>query len=259
MLSAQLSAGRRELARLIFSPPHTTEPGEVQERRTTLQSNLAALEEELASSSAAFATARQIASALPQGAVLLDYVRFRDFTISVDKKDRLLGDWRYVVFVTPAGEAPKPVMVNLGLAKPVDEAIAAVLESIGKVEAGQRPKDDEAIRKRLMALRKLVVDPALPHIRDKDHWIVCPDGRISLVPFECLPSTHGRYLIESHKVSYLGAGREMVAYAGARAKPEGVAKPLLVGESPLMQTNRRCLSRVTRWCMTSYGVLPPHC
>jgi CHAT domain-containing protein len=74
-----------------------------------------------------------------------------------------------------------------------------------------------------------VLDPALPHLRDKQHWIVCPDGQIALVPFECLPVEDDKYLVEVRKLSYLGAGREVVTYSRQAEKAEKAGPPVLVG------------------------------
>ena len=233
-----LAAARRELARMTLSPPANMDPDQVRRRREAARQEVEELESTLAQRSSQFAELRrvgraelgQIAGAMPEGGVLLDYAHFQDFNFKAKGKQKQWGPWRYVVFITPAGEVPESVMVDLGLAEPIDDAIGALRKAVAEVEAGQRPESDKQIREKLMAVRKLVVDPALPHIREKEHWIICPDGQISLIPFACLPITDGKYLIEIKKISYLGAGREAVAYAGPPAKPEDAAKPLLVGD-----------------------------
>ncbi len=222
-LIGQLTTARQELAQLTLSPPPKMGPEEVRRRQIAAETRVQELESKLAQKSSQFAEQRrigqaklvQIAAAMPAQSVLLDYARFHDCNFKPVREEHGWGDSRYVVFITTAGQQPQPVLVDLGPAKPIDDAIADFRKTMGRAEKGQRPTDDQEIREKLLAIRKLVIDPALPHIRDKRHWIVCPDGQLALVPFEALPVKDGKYLIEIKKLSYLGAGREAVAYAGS--------------------------------------------
>lgn len=234
----QLTTARQELAQLTLSPPPQWKPHEIQQRRDAAETRVAVLESKLAQESSQFAEyyrlgqARlgEVAAALPVGSVLLDYAKIQDFDFKATGTDRCWGDWRYVLFVTAAGETPQPALVDLGPARPIEEAIAACRRVMGQAEQGQRLKDDREIRVPLLALRKLVIDPALAHLRGKQHWIICPDGQLALVPFEALPVDGGKYLIELKKLGYLGAGREAVAYAGSRSRTTALHPALLVGD-----------------------------
>ena len=217
------TAARQELAQLTLSPPPRLNPQDVRKRRDAAAMRVAGLESTLAQASSQFAEQRrigqarlaEIAAAMPAENVLLDYARLHDYDFKAKDENKPWRGWRYVVFITAAGKQPQPVLVDLGPATPIEEAIADFRKAMGKAEKGQRPTDDQEIREKLLAIRKLVIDPAVPHIRDKRHWIVCPDGQLALVPFEALPVKDGKYLIEIKKLSYLGAGREAVAYAGS--------------------------------------------
>lgn len=237
-LLQELIAARKELAEITLTPHAKTEPEEHRRRWQAAVNKVADLEARLAEESSEFAELRRIGrvelaevvDALPEGSVLLDYAYFRDFNFKATGREEVWGDDRYVVFVTPAADVPEPVMVDLGWAGPIDDAIGQVRKAIAEVEGGRKPDDDKAIREKLLELRRLLIDPALPHIADRQHWIICPAGQVSLIPFECLPITHDRYLVERKKVSYLVAGRQAVAYAGPKQSVENTNRPLLVGD-----------------------------
>ena len=172
-----LAAARQELARMTLTPPANMDLDEVHRRREAVRQEVEELESTLAQRSSQFAELRrvdraelgQIARAMPEGGVLLDYAHVRDFNFKAKGKQKKWGPWRYVLFITLAGKVPKPVMVDLGLAQPIDDAIGALRKAVAEVEAGRQPESDEQIREKLTAVRKLVVDPALPHIRDNEH------------------------------------------------------------------------------------------
>jgi hypothetical protein len=237
-LLQELTTARNELAQWTLSPPATMKPEDVQRRLHAAETRVAELESNLAQESSQFAEMRQIgranlediAVAMPAGSVLLDYAKFRDFNFKAKGKETAWGNLRYIVFATAAGKDPRPVTVDLGPAEPIDEAIADLRKIMGWAEKGELPRDDRQIREKLAAVRKLILDPALPHVRNSRHWIICPDGQIALVPFEALPFNDGKYLIELRKLSYLGAGREAVAYAGPLKETEKAKPALLVGD-----------------------------
>jgi len=59
-------------------------------------------------------------------------------------------------------------------------------------------------------LTGLVLDPLLKTASGCDHIIVSPDGQLSLLPFEILPISDGRYAIEQYEFSYLSSGRDLL-------------------------------------------------
>ena len=51
--------------------------------------------------------------------------------------------------------------------------------------------------------------PILPLLGDSQRLFISPDGSLNLVPFAALQSATGRYLVESHDISYLTSGRDL--------------------------------------------------
>jgi CHAT domain-containing protein len=231
-----LDSARRELARWTLSPPANMRFEAVRLKREQSEAKVAELEDALAKKSIEFAELRrigsadlsQIAQSLPQDAVLLDFARFRQFNFKAKGKEPRWGDYRYIAFITyPSSLIPhQSVLIDLGPAKPIDDAVKSFRSAI------ENPITDHESRitQPLKTLSNLILNRILPHIKGKTHLIICPDGQLSLVPFECLLTDDGKYLIESYQISYLGAGREAVAYGGPEKLGPLQAAPLLFGD-----------------------------
>jgi CHAT domain-containing protein len=222
-LLEELAAAQHKLAEMTLSPPAGKTRTEIQMQRRNAEKSFAELESKLSEKSSQLGELQRLGNAdlatvarsLPADSALLDYANFRQFDFQATTAAKQWGDLRYLLFITVTAQPAQPVMVDLGPAKPIDDAIGDFRRALAKIENGQKPDSDEEIRGKLMAVRKLIVDPVMPYVRDKKHWVVCPDGQLWLIPFESLPLEDGKYLIELKTVSYLGAGREAVAHAGA--------------------------------------------
>ena len=235
---------REELARLVISPPLTLPLPAIHEKRKATEDRATELESVLARRSREFAELRsigqvdltQIAQALPPNATLIDIMLFsklnyKEFDAAREAGNllRVWGGRRYVAFVTPAGQTAEPILIDLGLAEPINQAVADFRLALQRIEAGRIPDNDTEIRQKLMALRRLVLDPMLPFISSASHWIVCPTDQLALVPFECFPISGGQYLVESRRISYLGTARLAIVFAGPTDQTKSVGASILVG------------------------------
>ena len=64
--------------------------------------------------------------------------------------------------------------------------------------------------------------PILPLLGDAQRLFISPDGALNLVPFAALQDPTGRYVVESHEISYLTTGRDLLRLQ-ERAKESGRA------------------------------------
>ena len=79
-----------------------------------------------------------------------------------------------------------------------------------------------------VALRKVLLDP-LEHAFDgATTLILAPEGEIALVPFQVLPLSDGRRLLEKYRVTYVGSGRDVLKFG--RASPVAAAAPIVVAD-----------------------------
>ena len=127
--------------------------------------------------------------------------------------------------------------VDLGPAKPIDQSVRDLIlgandwsVSLSRHEnqaaASAEETAQEALRqlsKQLAPLRKaLASDPSTRRLR------ISPDGMLTLVPFDALPDAGGHFLIERFAISYLTAGRDLVA----PVDPGQPAGPPVIALSP---------------------------
>ncbi|MGH9972202.1 MAG: CHAT domain-containing tetratricopeptide repeat protein [Pyrinomonadaceae bacterium] len=180
-----------------------------------------------------------VAGALPEGTVLVEFVRMDVYAFkAVHARDE--SNWKaahYVVFVLPAGESNKFQMIDLGEAEPIDQMIAAFRSSItgegesrGKRDlvAWQGKRGSTASDSHGLALRVALFDPLLPAIGDRKRLLLAPDGDLTRLPFEVLPSDDRRLLVDDYQISYLSAGRDVLRFGVASSRQP--AEPLVVAD-----------------------------
>ena len=176
-----------------------------------------------------------VAQALPEGAALIEFarVRIRDFLAVRARGGRAWAAARYAAFVIPDGAPDDVQLVDLGPAGPVDAMIASHrawltgesaddARGAGRTMAGVEPAD------RGGALRAALIDPLASGIGERRRLFIAPDGDLSRLPFEILPAPDGARLIETHHVSYVSAGRDVLRFGAPGAA--GAGPPLVVAD-----------------------------
>jgi CHAT domain-containing protein/Tfp pilus assembly protein PilF len=224
-LTGQLRAVRQRLAGVSFSK---AQPGQEMQRQRQIE-ELTIQELELskklrqAGSRAAppiWVELAEVRKTLPADAVLIDISRFQvfDFKAGAEK------GWQaahYVAWVTPPKGAVR--VVDLGPALKIDEAVKQFREAMK--QAGKQVKDsgeekaEKALRERLDALSRLVLQPLLPCIGTGKKWLISPDGNLWLLPWEALTLKDGKYVIEHYQLSYLTSGRDLLPLPATKVKP----------------------------------------
>jgi len=61
-------------------------------------------------------------------------------------------------------------------------------------------------------LYKLIFAPLESSFDEQSHVFISPDGQLSLLPFEILPDSDGKYIIEKYNISYLSSGRDLLKF-----------------------------------------------
>ena len=186
-----------------------------------------------------------IAQELPQGAVLLEFVRFRLFDFQESKKKQ----WqpaRYVAFVLPAGEENAVQMVDLGTADEIDQLIDRFRQAaedrtsdvwLGLIHQDQTDRAEETGMKPMkrsfaQQLSEILCPPLLDAVGDSRHWYIAPDGNFNLLPLQLLPlpdreSDRG-LLIDQYNISYLSVGRDLLRDRVQPLRP--AAAPLIFAD-----------------------------
>ena len=186
----------------------------------------------------AAADRQAVANALPKDTVLVEFVRFTvyDFQAVPAQGERLWKEARYLAFVLPAGEPDRVQMLDLGEAVFIDQRIARFRAALtGELEQGRdlgarptvspsRPDEAEGL-----ALRQALFDPLLPALGDRQQLLLSPDGDLTRLPFEVLPTDDGQRLIDRYRLSYLAAGRDALRFG---ALPTATPAAPLIAADP---------------------------
>jgi tetratricopeptide (TPR) repeat protein len=233
-LAARLLTVRQRLARLAIVP---APPGEEKlhlaqiEGLTGQEQDLAKKLRQAGSTAAppAWVERSDLRKALPADAVLIDVARFRPFDFKAKERKKEWQPARYAAWVTPKN-GPTAV-VDLGPADKIDlglKQFRAAMKVAGKhVVADGEEKAEQALRKHLDELARMVLAPLLPHVGKSSVWLISPDDNLWLVPWETLPLPGGKYAIENHQIGYLTSGRDVLPVVGPRVRVRG---PLVLAD-----------------------------
>jgi CHAT domain-containing protein len=180
---------------------------------------------------------RAVALALPAGVALVEFVRFDvfDFQAVPARGEARWQPARYLAFVLPAGEPDHVQMIDLGEAEPIDRMVGDFRAGItGEAEehAGRNPARRRATAGQGSAgeaLRAALFDPLTPALGGCTRLLLAPDGDLSRLPFEVLPTADGHYLTDCYHISYLATGRDVLRFAtastGQASAPLVIADP----------------------------------
>jgi CHAT domain-containing protein len=181
-----------------------------------------------------------VALALPEATALVEFVRFPvyDFRAIPARGEKSWQPERYAAFVLRSGDPDDVRMIDLGRAEPIDLMIADFRAGVTGTDAERARRDmtkgpeepSPASAERLGSrLRAIVFDRLLPALDGRTRLLIAPDGDLSRLPFEVLPSDDGRRLIDGYQISYLSCGRDAlrlgVAAGGTPASPLLFADP----------------------------------
>jgi len=172
-----------------------------------------------------------VRKAVPDHAVLVEVVRLDVLDFQPNDRRRRWKPAHYAAWIIPPAGQGNVVVIDLGEAKPIDDAVAAARRALQAefelLRSRGEPDAEQQLRRPLGELARLVLYPLLPHIGSDQRWLISPDAALWLVPWAALPLPGGRYAIEEHLISYLVSGRELAADPGSKAtgRPIVLADP----------------------------------
>jgi CHAT domain-containing protein/tetratricopeptide (TPR) repeat protein len=160
-----------------------------------------------------------IADRLPQDALLVEFVHFDvfDFHAIRARGEHPLKPAHYAAFVLPGSNPNQVQLIDLGEAEPIDRLIADFRLPLSGREGRDLLADEAASDegKADMAgkhLREMIFDPLLPYLHGCRHLFLAPDGNLSRLPFEVLPTEDSRRLIDRYHISYVSVGRDLLSF-----------------------------------------------
>jgi tetratricopeptide (TPR) repeat protein/CHAT domain-containing protein len=169
-----------------------------------------------------------VCAKLPVNGALIEFVKFDRIEFARDLNSPLSRPG-YLAFIIVADESKGVAMIDLGDAQAIDGALAKFRNSIGGGGRHFRPQRKERSDGEInwgSALRSLVFDPLLTHLAGRTRLFLAPDGELTRLPFEVLPTADGRRLIDDYLISYLSSGRDVLRFGTPTSGPSG--RPMVV-------------------------------
>jgi len=215
--------GQRET--LLLRGPGAQDQGAWNARLAGLQDQIETQEQELARTAPRLTTFRlpqpealipQVASRLPAEGALIEILLMTPWLFHSRGMEPKRGEPRYLALLLfPDGSTD---FVDLGLAQPIEEAVAAFLL------AARNPSKDPLPM--AQALYHSIFAPLVPRLRGATRLYLSPDGSLNLIPFAALHDGQ-RYLIDtSYQLVHVSSGRDLLR------EPLGqpVERPLLLAD-----------------------------
>lgn len=173
-----------------------------------------------------------VAHCLPPGSVLVEFVRYNEYNFLAIpwKKEPSWKPARYLAFVIREGLPDTVTMTDLGEAEVIDNLIEKYHERIksrsdinphkGIIVSRDLGARHEIQPDKLLAqlgdeIRKRVIDPILSGLLKSSHLFLSPDGALTTFPFEVLPFSDGKLMIDKFLVSYVSVGRDILRFEQA--------------------------------------------
>ncbi|MEG4575298.1 CHAT domain-containing protein [Microcoleus sp. N3A4] len=159
---------------------------------------------------------KAIALELPENSTLIEFVYFPVFDFTTNQYQNP----RYLAFILPAQQPEKVQMIDLGKADKIDDLIGKVRQAVSQINlenmgiSTKTWKSEKAeSENHFFELTNTIFKPLQNHLQGQELFI-CPDGALTLIPFEILPldPQNNQLLIEQYQITYLTAGRDLLRY-----------------------------------------------
>ena len=210
-----LGDARGRLAKLAVAGP--TGVADYAKRVAELDDRIRELEVALGRKSAQYKVVAQtvdlaaVQAKIPRDAKLVELVDYqpRDWHAPDVPKPPPLPR-RYAAYVL--GARGEPVVVDLGPAQAIDDAIAKFRKALGD-------PDNDRVAELAHALYELAFRPIVPALAGAKQVLIAPDGALNLVPFAALHDGK-HYLVEDYTFTVLTSGRDLLRL-GVRGTANG--------------------------------------
>jgi CHAT domain-containing protein len=228
-----------ELASVALAGPQKTSLEEHQQRVKELEAQKEKIEAEIGQHNAGFRTFSQsvtlatLQAVIPANMALLEFAKYRPF--NPDKKgDPKVGDQtydppRYAVLLLRATGEPQPL--DLGEAKPIDEALERLLQAL-------REPENKQVKALAREVDTKIFGPLRHLLSDTDEILLAPDSLLNLLPFEALVAEQGQYRVEQYQFHYLTSARDLLRLQ----VPRDSQQPPLIIANPLFGEGRELLA-----------------
>ncbi len=220
----ELNTTTAKVARLALSGPQKLSTAEYRSQLQSGEAQKEKLEEEIARRSASFraqsqaVTVEAVKAAIPADAALVEFAVYRPFDPRAIGNESAYGEPRYIAYILRAGA--EAGWRDLGLARPIDAAVAALRQAV-------RDPERKDVRELARAADEKIMRPVRALCGSARHLLISPDGPLDLIPMETLIDERGRYLVERYSISYLTSGRDLLRLQVSR---NSLGPPLILAD-----------------------------
>jgi tetratricopeptide (TPR) repeat protein len=143
-------------------------------------------------------SAQQLVEYLPEKTLLMEWVVYKRFNF--DYKGEEWSEERYAVFVA-RGKGDVHLQ-DIGSVRDVDDKINMLLPFLSNEGSDKWKAPSREVY-------EVLLKPLMPLLKDKERWLISPDGLLSQLPFEALLGEQGEPLMVQHEMVYLASGRAL--------------------------------------------------
>jgi CHAT domain-containing protein len=246
-LLEELSATRSQIASVIFAkePPPGIDLPALERTAEQLKTQLAAASAEYRVESEPV-TIEAIQELIPDDAALVELIYYYPRNSKTDT----WGFPRYAAYVLHS--VGDPQWVDLGEAAPIDELVGEFRKSLRWDPQSLTSPKIEDIKAEARALDQLLMEPVRPLLKNKTHILLSPDSQLNLIPFASLVDEQNRFLVETHTITYLTSGRDLLKLQLPTPK---LQPPLILGNIDFDNAPTTAMASNTRGSNTRSGDL----
>ncbi|MGP1385360.1 MAG: tetratricopeptide repeat protein [Thainema sp.] len=233
-LLEQYLSTQSQLSALLFRGLGNLTPDAYRQRVADLKSEANQLEVQLSRRSAEFRAETQpitleaVQAEIPADAVLVEYALYEPFNPRATAQAERWGEPRYAAYIlTTQGTIHA---IDIGEAAPIDQ-LAAEFRRALQVQ-------DARIQQFARDLDAVLMQPIRDQIGNAQHILLSPDGQLNLIPFAALVDEQNRYLVETHQITYLTSGRDLLrlqTQTASQQPPVLLANPNYDSADPSVQ------------------------
>jgi tetratricopeptide (TPR) repeat protein len=227
----ELFEQRRRLSEESLADPSLGGVEEHRRKIVALESVVEELESQIARTAPAAGLERRlrhanrasIAARLDHDAALVELIRFDVVNFDAVAPQKYWAAPRYAAFVIRGAKPDDVVLLDLGDANEIDRKIDTFRTWIQRLSSSTDPERNGTL------LREAVFDPILRAAPDCKRLFIAPDGTFNRLPFETLPEPSGEFVLDTHHISYVVAGRDL-AEPTPGTRPRRVRAPLVAAD-----------------------------
>ncbi len=143
-----------------------------------------------------------VQAAIPRNAVLIEFIIYHPFYPKARPVEQF-GPPHYAAYTLTSKGALR--WVDLGPAKELDPLIRAFRRAVRDPSL-----TDSEVKRPAQALDTRLMKPVRQLVGNAQHLLIAPDGPLNLIPFEALIDEQDRFLLETHQITYLTSGRDLL-------------------------------------------------